>query len=88
MKLPRITQLVREQAGFTHYEDGKLWYQVTWSQDDGSWGGIFDFPIPIDDAGGGKFLPIDRALTFMRWMRKHLEYLQSALEEGTEGQGQ
>lgn len=83
MRLPRITQLVREQAKFTHYEDGKLWYQVTWTGDGGHTDvSIFDFPIPVDDTGGGKFLPVDRAITFTRWMRKHLEYLHGALAEG------
>ena len=81
MKLPRITQLVRELAKFTHYEEGKLWYQVIWTDDDGSWGGLFDFPIPVEDAATGRFLSNDRAMIFMRWMRKHLEFLNGALAE-------
>jgi hypothetical protein len=82
MKLPRITQLVREQAKFTHYEEGNLWYQVGWNEDDGTLGGFFDFPIPVEDASTGKFLSSDRAMFFMRWIRRHLEYLQGALAEG------
>lgn len=87
MKLPTIRELVHEQAKFTHYEDGKLWYQVIWTRVDPGkvipeFGGLFDFPIPIDDTEGSKFLSADRAITFMRWMRRHLEYLQGALAEG------
>lgn len=82
MKLPRITDLVREQARFTHYEDGKLWYQILWTEPNSSWGGIFDFPIPVEDAIGGKFLSSDRAMILMRWIRRHLEYLHGALAEG------
>lgn len=80
MKLPKIKQLVREQAKFTHYEEGKLWYQIIWTDDDGSWGGLFDFPIPVDDAATGKFLSSDRGMILMRWIRKHLEYLNAAVE--------
>lgn len=29
-------------------------------------------------AGGGKFLPEDRAITFLRWIRPHLERLKAA----------
>lgn len=94
MMLPRITQLMREQARFTHYEDGKLWYQILWNGEEDVTSeasgrvyqrqtvSIFDFPIPVDDAGGGKFLSSDRAIAFMRWIRRHLEYLNGALAEG------
>lgn len=81
MKLPTLKQLVREQAKLTHYEEGKLWYQVIWVQDDDTWGGLFDFPIPVEDAATGRFLPVDKASIFMRWMRKHLEYLKEAVEK-------
>lgn len=86
MKIPKIKQLIREQARFTHYEEGNLWYQVIWTDDDGAWGGLFDFPIPVEDAATGRFLSSDRAMIFMRWMRKHIELLTKALTESTETQ--
>lgn len=81
MKLPRITQLVKNVAAFQRYQDGNLWYRIVWEEDDHSSTHNFDFPIPIDDAGGGEFLPTDMGMTFMRWIRKHLEFLGTALKE-------
>lgn len=86
MKLPTIRELIHEQAKFFKYQDGKLWYQIIWTRPvegkvDPEWGGLFDFPIPVDDAGGGEFGTIEKPITLMRWIRKHLEYLQGALAE-------
>jgi hypothetical protein len=75
VKLPGIVELARGTARFVKFEDQHLWYSVLWS------GGLFEFPIPVTDAGGGQFWPEDKALTFMRWIRKHLEYLHGALAE-------
>lgn len=86
MNLPGIIELARGQAVFEKYQDGKLWYSIPygWHEDplDGSsrYLKTFTFPIPVDDAGGGEFLPADKALTFMRWIRKHLEFLRASLE--------
>lgn len=88
MRLPKITDLVREQARFTHYEDGKLWYQIIYTGEDPQTGyprpEIFDFPVPVDDAESGRFEKSDKSLFFMRWIRKHIEMLRSALEERKE----
>ena len=51
-------------VAFTHYFDGNLWY-IT---EDG-----FSFPVPISDIGTATFLSSDRAMLFMRYIRKHLE---------------
>ena len=80
MKLPLVIQLVRSEAEFQRYQDGSLWYRVPWDDDFGV-RSHFDFPIPVTDVGGGEFLPRDKALTFMRWIRGHLEYLHGALME-------
>ncbi len=85
MKLPTITQLAREQARFTHFEDGCLWYEVMWFEtvDGIPEEHLFDFPVPVNDTDGGRFLPVDRGLYFMRWMRKHLAMLTAAVTETT-----
>ena len=75
-------QLVTRIASFQRYQDGNLWYRVLWEEADSSATHYFEFPIPVDDTGGGEFLPQDKAMTFMRWIRKHLEYLHGALAEG------
>jgi hypothetical protein len=58
-----------KQVTFMRYRDGELWY-VT---EDG-----FEFPVPVADIGNATFLARDKALLFMRWMRKHLEMVAQA----------
>jgi hypothetical protein len=33
----------------------------------------FKFPVPIEDCGDGTFLPKDKAMMFMRYIRKQIE---------------
>jgi hypothetical protein len=51
---------------FNHFRfrDGKgeLWYKTECD---------FEFPVPIEDVGDGKFLAEDRAMYFMRWINPH-----------------
>lgn len=49
---------------FQFYRKGDLWYKT----DDG-----FEFAVPVSDAGDGVFLASDRAMLFMRYIRKQLE---------------
>lgn len=47
---------------FMFYRKGELWYKT---EDN------FEFPVPVDDTGDGTFLNEDRAIMFMRYIRKH-----------------
>ena len=38
----------------------------------------FEFPVPINDCGDGTFLAEDKAILFMRYIRKHIAYLEEA----------
>ncbi len=84
MRIPTIKELMHEQARFVKYENKKLWYQILYTE---AAGGkqtngtphIFDFPIDIYDAGGGEFGSSERAITLMRWIRKHIELLTEAV---------
>lgn len=58
-----------QKVHFQYYRDHELWY-VT---DSG-----FEFPVPIDDTGTGIFKAEDRAILFMRWLRRHLAMLEEA----------
>lgn len=49
---------------FKFFRKGELWY----STDDG-----FEFAVPVSDTGDGVFLASDRAMLFMRYIRKQLE---------------
>lgn len=57
---------------FTHYKNGELWY-VTESG--------FAFPVPISDTGDAAFLSEDKALLFMRYIKKHMSMLEQARTE-------
>jgi len=53
---------------FNHYFDGSLWYTER--------SGI-TFEVPISDIGTATFRATDKAILFMRYMRKHNTQLES-----------
>jgi hypothetical protein len=55
---------VKGMVTFTSYSEGVLMYRTE--------SGL-DFPVPIADTGKAIFMAQDRAMLFMRWIRKHLE---------------
>ena len=70
-----IKDMVKDKTvSFVHYFDKELWY-VT---EDG-----FEFPVPIDDIGNATFLAHDKAIMFMRYIRKHLKTLEEAKMQNT-----
>ena len=54
---------------FTRYRDGELFYCTECG---------FEFPVPIADTGGAEFLAQDKALLFMRYIRKQIERIEIA----------
>ena len=61
-----------KKVHFQFYRENELWYKT----DSG-----FEFPVPTADAGTGVFLAEDKAILFMRYIRKHIEYLEQAKED-------
>lgn len=61
-----------KQVHFMHYRQNELWYETDCG---------FSFPVPIADTGDGVFLKTDKAMLFMRYIRKHLAYLEAAKAE-------
>lgn len=53
-----------KKVKFLYYRKGELWYAAETG---------FKFPVPISDTGDATFLPEDRAILFMRYIRKQLE---------------
>lgn len=54
------------------YTSGNLWYMA----ENG-----FEFPVPVHDrkeVGNATFLAEDKAIYFMRYIRKHIQYLDDA----------
>jgi hypothetical protein len=90
MRVPTIKEVMREQARFVKFQDGKLWYnilytyEITKTTSEGkpyasSTAAQFDFPIDVtgEDAGG-EFGSSEKAVTLMRWIRKHIDFLNAA----------
>lgn len=55
-----------QQVRFCFYRDGQLWYETECG---------FRFPVPIEDAGTATFLAQDRAILFMRYIRKQMSVM-------------
>lgn len=74
MRIPKITEMVGRdmRVRFSFYRGGELWYKA----ENG-----FEFPVPVSDTGTGTFLAEDKSIYFMRWIRKHLESLNDALND-------
>lgn len=63
--MSNIKEMVKDgkQVYFQYYREGHLYYQT----EDG-----FEFPVPIDDLGNATAHKQDKAIYFMRYIRKHL----------------
>jgi hypothetical protein len=59
-----LKDCVKGRVHFQYFRDGKLWYKC----DNG-----FMFGVPTNDAGGATFLPEDKGILFMRWIRPAVE---------------
>ena len=59
-----IKNYVTGKVKFLYYRKGELYYQC----ENG-----FIFPVPIDDTGDASFNSEDKAILFMRWIRKSLD---------------
>lgn len=77
MKLT-LKEIVKDNyVRFRKYRKGVLTYAViivnNTEEDEG---GIYEFPVPIEDCGDADFIAHDKAILFMRYIRK-------AIEDGT-----
>jgi len=69
----KIKDMVKnKKVRFSFYRDKQLFYRT----EDG-----FEFPVPIDDVGNATFLAEDKAILFMRWIRKHLDTIDKTRTE-------
>ncbi len=64
-----LKEMVKDQkkVRFSFYRDSDLWYKTECG---------FEFPVPISEAGTATFLAEDKAILFMRYIRKHIEMLE------------
>lgn len=69
-----IKDMVKDNVvRFTYYRDKELWYSLKYDN-----GKVFMFPVPIDDVGNATLLHEDKALLFMRYIRKQLKELEKS----------
>lgn len=61
-----------KKVKFVQYKQKELWYITETG---------FEFPVSIDDIGDGIFKVEDKALLFMRWIKKHIKFLEGARQE-------
>jgi len=54
---------------FRSYREGELWYETECG---------FVFPVPIDDVGSAVMQGEDKAILFMRHIRKHVALIEGA----------
>jgi len=61
-----------QKVAFRFYRDGQLWYSTECG---------FEFPVPVSEAGTATFLAEDKAILFMRYIRRHMEYLKKSMNQ-------
>lgn len=66
-----IKDMVKDnkQVVFKYYRDGQLFYETECG---------FEFAVPISDIGNATFFARDKAMLFMRYIRKHMKMLEDA----------
>ena len=68
MKPPEIKECVKGNVSFEYYREGSLWYSCE---------NKFMFPVPVNDIGSATFLASDRAMLFMRYIRKYITTMEA-----------
>lgn len=61
-----------KKVTFMFYKQKELWYVTETG---------FEFPVPIEDCGDATFLNEDKAMMFMRYIRKHIAAIATAKAE-------
>jgi hypothetical protein len=76
MNIPTVKDCVigDKKVVFVRYQSDELWYRC----ENG-----FAFPVPRYDTGDAAFLAEDKASLFMRWIRKHITFLEGARAEAS-----
>lgn len=78
MNMSLKTLIKNNFANFVCYRDGDLWYRIEVTDwPDVAERAVFDFPIPVSDTGTGVFNSQVKAVTLMRWVRKHFEKIKN-----------
>ena len=63
MQNTNLKDNIKGNCHFVYYRDNALWYRTEAN---------VVFPVPISDIDQGTFLPTERAMMFMRWIKPYL----------------
>lgn len=65
-----IKDMVKDgkKVKFIHYRQSELWYVTECG---------FEFPVPIEDCGLATYLSEDKAMLFMKYIRKYMALLNT-----------
>lgn len=58
---------------FSHYRAENFYYNIVDGDEISGITICYQFPVPIDDTGNATMLARDKAVTYMRWIRKALD---------------
>jgi hypothetical protein len=74
LKTRTIKEMVanNQKVRFRFYRDGQLWYATECG---------FEFPVPVAEAGTATFLAEDKAILFMRYIRRYMEFLKKSMDQ-------
>ena len=64
-----VKELVQGRVNFEYYRSGYLYYSTSVDPE-------FIFPVPVSDTGDAAFLKEDKAMLFMRYIRKYLKEIE------------
>jgi len=68
-----IKEMVKnKKVKFLFYKENELWYTTECG---------FEFPVPTNDVGTASMNAEDKAIMFMRWIRKHINLINDSKEE-------
>lgn len=69
VEMPTLKELVKDgiRVQFNFYRNGVFYYIVVIPNH------IYEFQVPLDDIGTATLHDYDKAITFMRWIRKSIE---------------
>jgi hypothetical protein len=59
---------IKGYSHFIYYRDNALWYRTETD---------LVFPVPMADIGNSMFLPMEKSLILMRWIRKYIASLDA-----------
>ncbi len=64
-----LKELIKDNpVHFASYRQGFFYYIVVTGTSK-----VYQFPVPLDDIGTATMLANDKAITYMRWIRKAIE---------------